>query len=76
MVRVEQVKRPAKMSKRVELPEGLVLDVEREGATYTFKHERRAVGRVSGDFVEVCIYIRDNRVCFTRSELDSMLGGE
>jgi hypothetical protein len=76
MVRVERVKRPAKRSKRVELSEDLALDVEQEGAAYTFKHERRVVGRVSGDFVEACVLVKGYKVCFAKSELEELFKGE
>jgi hypothetical protein len=77
VVRISRVERPPVQRREVIIDEGTTLVVEWDGSEFRFKHGDVVVGRVSGDFSEICVVVKEYKICFAKSELEEMFtGGE
>ena len=67
---------PKKQPKRVSIPvaEGISIDVERDEDKFRAFYQNKKVSEVSGTFLEWCFSVEDYNICFSREELEAMLG--
>jgi len=74
-MKIEKTEKPKITRRSVKVSESLVVDVIREGDEFRVEKDGVVVGRVGGDFVDVCFLVDDYRLCFNRSELVDLLKG-
>jgi hypothetical protein len=65
-----------KQPKRVSIPvaDGVSIDIERDGDVFRSYYQNKKVSEVSGTFIEWCFSVEDYNICFSRDELEAMLG--
>ena len=63
--------------KRVSIPvaENITIDVEFDGKAFRSYYQNKKISEVSGTFIEWCFNVEDYNICFSRDELEAMLGG-
>jgi len=67
---------PKKQPKQVSIPvaENIVIEIERDGNVFRSYYQGKKVGEVSGTFLEWCFSVEDYNICFSKEELEAMLG--
>jgi len=59
---------------RLRVAEGLEVDVEHDGREYRVIYGGKVVSKVSGSFIEWCFDVEEYNICFSKDELEVMLG--
>jgi len=67
---------PKKQLKRASIPVAgdIAIDVELDGKAFRSYYKGNKVSEVSGTFEEWCFTVEDYNICFSREELEAMLG--
>ena len=62
--------------KRVSIPvaDNVSIDVERDEDRFRAYYKGNKVSEVSGSFIDWCFSVEDYNICFSREELEAMLG--
>jgi hypothetical protein len=65
-----------KQPKRASIPvdSNVSIGVERDGDVFRSYYKGSKVSEVSGTFIEWCFNVEDYNICFSREELEAMLG--
>jgi len=65
-----------KQLKRASIPVAgnITIDVEFDGKAFRSYYKGNKVSEVSGTFIEWCFDVEDYNICFSREELEAMLG--
>jgi hypothetical protein len=72
-MKIEKTEKPKTIKRSIKISESLVVDVIREGDEFRVEKDSVVVGRVSGDFMDVCFFVEEFKLCFNRSELIDLL---
>jgi len=74
MPKVEKI--PPKPSKKIsyKITEVISIDLERFGDAYRSYYNNKKISEVRGYFIEWCFNVEEYNICFTKDELEAMLG--
>jgi len=74
MPKVEKI--PPRLPKKIshKITETISIDLERLGDGYRSYYQGRKISEVRGSFIEWCFNVEEYNVCFTKDELEAMLG--
>jgi hypothetical protein len=74
MPKVEKI--PPKPSKKIsyKVSDTISIDLERLGDAYRSYYNNKKISEVKGSFVEWCFSVEEYNICFSKDELEAMLG--
>jgi len=74
MPKLEKI--PPKPSKKIsyKITETISIDLERFGDGYRSYYNNKKISEVRGYFIEWCFNVEEYNICFTKDELEAMLG--